>query len=117
MGETNLDYLYEVNDEMVAGWFFIDYYEIRGDYSPRWVRSPMNNASTIVDVCSTLDWSSVCDFRIQRYEDLITPVDDQGRSATHCEFVGTEFSPCCQLGEFLFDRRYRITPQNCRIQS
>ena len=59
----------------------------------------------------------VCDFRIQRYEDLITPVDDQGRSAAHCEFVDTEFSPYCQLGEFLFDRRYRITPQNCRIQS
>lgn len=103
--KNNLDYITEVSPEELKGLFFMDY---KSTEPLRWVRNPWTDARDLAIHTATMDWSNVMDFRVQSYEDLVQPVNEDGFSEYQCESRNINFVPECQKIEYLFGRSYRI---------
>ena len=103
--KNNLDYITEVSPEELKGLFFMDY---KHTENVRWVREPWMDARDLVIHTATMDWSKVKDFRVQSYEDLVQPVNEDGFTKYQCESRNIDFAPECQKIEWFFGSMYRI---------
>ena len=103
--KNNLDYITEVSPEELKGLFFMDY---KHTENVRWVREPWMDARDLVIRTATMDWSKMEDFRVQSYEDLVQPVNEDGFTKYQCESRNIDFAPECQKIEWFFGSMYRI---------
>ena len=103
--KNGLDYINEVSPEELKGLFFMDYQDTD---DPRWVRSPWLDSRDLAIHTATMDWSKVEDFRVQSYEDLVEPVNEDGFTKYQCESRNIDFVPECQKIEYLFGSIYTI---------
>jgi hypothetical protein len=103
--KNDLDYINEVSPEELKGLFFMDYQDTN---DVRWVRNPWMDCRDLAICTATMDWSNVENFRVQSYEDLVQPVNEDGFTKYQCESRNIDFVPECQKIEYLFGSRYTI---------
>ena len=110
VAKNDLEYLFELTEEDVKGFYFLDY--MRGNHNNSYRKYGWLKVRDIAVYSSMLDWSEIDDFRVQRYTDLIEPVNKDGQTNDECQENGIVFIPTSQKIEYLFGDDYRITHES-----
>lgn len=110
VAKNDLEYLFELTEEDVKGFYFLDY--MKGNHNNSHRKYGWLKRRDIAVHSSMLDWDEIDDFRVQRYTDLIEPVNKDGQTYDECQENGIVFIPTSQKIEYLFGDDYRITHES-----